>query len=274
MLKSRVITAVVLAAIAVALLFLLPSTAFTIVMAAIFLGVGGLEGATLAGLNGVPARIGWIAVLLGGGALAVWATHLEHAVGLLFGAATLLWIVLIPWLMFPDLGRAGAQRFQPLKLTVLGLILLSSFVAISWLHFYSPWRVVFLVLVVAAADIGAFFTGMNVGGPKLAPRISPGKTWSGVGGGLVVAALVAVVAGHWIVDVPFSWLQAAIAALLLALISVCGDLLISLMKRHRNLKDTSSLLPGHGGLLDRIDGLAAAAPIYALMTWLSLTAVQ
>lgn len=271
MLRSRVITSVVLAALVLAALLLLPTTWLSVVLALLLLVAGGWENARLAGIENAFAQAAWIVLLCVGGAALIWATHIPSAVPVMLGSATAAWLVLALWLRFPGFGRPVASsdhpQFQPLKLIVIGLILLAAFVAISWLHFYSPWRVVFLLAVIAAADIGAFFTGHRFGGPKLAPVISPGKTWSGAGGGLVAAIVTAAICSRVMPDIPLAPLTAGLVAAVLVALSICGDLLISLFKRHRGLKDTSALLPGHGGMLDRVDSLSAAAPVFAFVLW-------
>lgn len=271
MLRSRVITSVVLAALVLSALLLLPTAWLSVVLALLLLIAGGWENARLAGLENAAAQAAWIVVLCIAGAALLWATHLPSAVPVILGSATAGWLLLALWLRFPGFGRpapsSGRPSFQPLKLVVVGLILLAAFVAISWLHFYSPWRVVFLLFLIAAADIGAFFTGHRFGGPKLAPVISPGKTWSGALGGLVAAIVTAAICSRLMPDIPFSPLAATLVAVVLVALSICGDLLISLFKRHRGIKDTSALLPGHGGMLDRVDSLSAAAPVFAFMLW-------
>lgn len=271
MLKSRVITSVVLATLVLAALLVLPTTWLSVVLAVLLLVAGGWENTRLAGIESVIGQVAWILVLCLGGAALIWATHIPSAVPAILGSATAGWLVLALWLRFPAFGRpepsGDRPHFQPLKLIVIGLILLAAFVAISWLHFYSPWRVVFLLFVIAAADIGAFFTGHRFGGPKLAPVISPGKTWSGAAGGMAAAILAAAVFSRVLPDIPLNPGQAVLVAVVLAALSICGDLLISLFKRHRGLKDTSALLPGHGGMLDRVDSLSAAAPVFAFVLW-------
>ncbi|MEM7054226.1 MAG: phosphatidate cytidylyltransferase, partial [Pseudomonadota bacterium] len=261
-------------------IFLLPPNVFTLVLALILLGIGGWESASLAGLNHRAGRIGWIVFLLIAGALLIGLLHIPIAVPLLFGLATLGWCILLLWLRHIDWGQADADRLQIRKLIIGGLILLPAFAAISWLQFSSPWLVLAVILVIAAADIGAFFTGRQFGGPKLARQISPGKTWSGAIGGIFLAALVFVLTFWLIPQMPLNITPthlltltiAGIAGALLALLSIGGDLTISLMKRQRGMKDTSSLLPGHGGLLDRFDSLAAATPAFALMIWWAIKA--
>ncbi len=122
------------------------------------------------------------------------------------------------------------------------------------------WNVLFVVFVVWASDIGAYAAGRLIGGTKLAPSISPGKTWSGAAGGLLAAVLVALAVAA--VSGPVSARVVAVAAGL-SVISQLGDLFESWMKRHLGVKDSGRLIPGHGGLLDRLDGLLAAAPVAA-----------
>jgi phosphatidate cytidylyltransferase len=128
-------------------------------------------------------------------------------------------------------------------------------------------NVFFLFLVVWASDIGAYMAGRALGGPKLWAAVSPNKTWSGAGGGLLAALLVAL-AVAFAVDPAVRVLPVLAVAALLGIASQAGDLLESAIKRHFHVKDSSSLIPGHGGLLDRLDGLLAAAPVAALLSFL------
>ncbi len=119
----------------------------------------------------------------------------------------------------------------------------------------------FLAAIVWGGDIGAYLVGRLVGGPRLAPRISPGKTWSGALGGTLVAVLagLAVRPGHA--------LLAGLVALLLSVAAQAGDLLESGLKRRFGVKDSGRLIPGHGGLLDRLDGVLTSAPLLAALVW-------
>jgi phosphatidate cytidylyltransferase len=126
------------------------------------------------------------------------------------------------------------------------------------------WDMLFLVLIVWASDIGAYVAGRLIGGPKLAPSISPGKTRSGAVGGLVAAAAVGIGVAAW-AGGPVDRLHCAAIAMLVGVSSQVGDLLESGLKRHFGVKDSGRSIPGHGGLLDRLDGMLTAAPVAALV---------
>ncbi|AKS40818.1 phosphatidate cytidylyltransferase [Wenzhouxiangella marina] len=275
MLKTRVITALLIATFGLLALFALPVTGFALVAAAVLLGIGGWEAARLAGLDSPVACHGFGAALLLIGlalgaslgllpSLPLQIPTLPIVIPSLLGAIAGMWLLLFLWLAGPKWGGQPRSGMTLFKLLVLTLILLGAWLAISWLQARSPWLVLFLMLLIAAADVGAYFTGRSVGGPKLAPRISPGKTWSGVAGGLVATILVTALAAALLPDAPFRPMIAALVAAVLAWISVGGDLFISLLKRQRGLKDSSNLLPGHGGILDRFDSLGAALPFFVI----------
>jgi phosphatidate cytidylyltransferase len=139
------------------------------------------------------------------------------------------------------------------------LVLVPAWLALSRLHALGPELLLFLILLVVAADVGAYFAGRSFGRNKLAPRVSPGKTWEGVLGGFVAAAVMAAVGVWWFkVDAP----RFAALCIIVVVASIIGDLTESLFKRHAGLKDSGTLLPGHGGLLDRVDSITAAAPVF------------
>lgn len=262
MLKDRILTALVMAAAGLGLLFLLPPVPFAIAAALLLLGAGGREAGRLAGLDG-PVQ--W---LVYAGALLIVAVLLyallapEQRVAAL-GVSAIVWLGLLAWLARPEFGR----RQRVLKLFALGIVLIGAWLAVSLLQAQSPWLVLLVVVIIAAADIGAYFSGKAIGGPRLAPAISPGKTRAGAAGGLLAATAVTVTVVLALPDSPFSPGAAAAIGFCLAALSIGGDLFMSLLKRQQGLKDTSSLLPGHGGLLDRFDSLGAALPFFAL-AWL------
>lgn len=124
--------------------------------------------------------------------------------------------------------------------------------------------VLFVLLIVWAGDIGAYVVGRWVGGPRLAPHISPGKTWSGAVGGLIAAVATGLLAAHFLATPVTPW-QPALIAVALSIVAQAGDLLESFVKRVLAVKDSGNLIPGHGGLFDRLDGVLAAAPVAALL---------
>ncbi len=123
-----------------------------------------------------------------------------------------------------------------------------------------------LLLAVWATDIGAYFAGRIIGGAKLAPAISPNKTWAGLGGGMIAAALITMIATSFS-PYPKSIGSAVAVGLAIAVLGQVGDLFESWLKRRAGVKDSGSLIPGHGGLLDRIDGLILTTPLFALLVW-------
>jgi phosphatidate cytidylyltransferase len=127
------------------------------------------------------------------------------------------------------------------------------------------WIVFWVIATVAATDLAAFFAGRAIGGPRLAPRLSPKKTWAGLIGGVAASTLVSALLGAYFSDQPvLFW---AIGGALLAVIAQAGDLAESAFKRRFKVKDASHLIPGHGGVLDRVDGLVTAAVAIALYVW-------
>ena len=124
--------------------------------------------------------------------------------------------------------------------------------------------VLFVLLIVWAGDIGAYVVGRCIGGPRLAPHISPGKTWSGAVGGLIAAVVTGLLAAHFLATPVTPW-QPALIAIVLSIVAQAGDLLESFVKRLLAVKDSGNLIPGHGGLFDRLDGVLAAAPVAALL---------
>lgn len=144
-------------------------------------------------------------------------------------------------------------------------------VATVWLRGQEDWgrlAVLGLFFVIWATDTGAYFTGRTIGGPRLAPSISPGKTWSGLWGGIASATLMALIVGQ-LADLQPLWLV-GLAGALLSLVGQIGDLGKSKVKRHFQVKDSGSLIPGHGGIIDRLDSTLATMPLLAiaLALWL------
>ncbi|MEQ8514091.1 MAG: phosphatidate cytidylyltransferase [Chromatocurvus sp.] len=271
MLRQRVFTAVAMALIFLGgVLFLsIPTLALTFV---VVVALGAWEWAPLASLQPTLARAAYaLLVVLGCGALysylSLGDSPRREDVQPLLGVACLWWCFALLWVRsFPGSAVLWSSR---LMRSLMGLmVLLPAWVAAVYLLSFQRGGVLMatLVLLVATADIGAYFTGKRFGRHKLAPAVSPAKTWEGFWGGVLCVVLVSL--AIWsILPAQFDHIGvgAAVAVgLATALTSVLGDLTVSMVKRESGVKDSSSLLPGHGGLLDRLDSLCGAAPTFAL----------
>ncbi|MHA7816270.1 MAG: phosphatidate cytidylyltransferase [Pseudohaliea sp.] len=271
MLRQRVITALAMAGLFLAGIFFLPlaalAAAFALVVAA-----GAWEWAPLAGLRGAALQALYALLVLGGCAGAWFLLPLGEAprradVQPVLGLACLWWCFALLWVRaFP--GSAMIWNNRPMRMVMGLLVLVPAWVAAVYLLTLplGGALMVVLVVLVAASDIGAYFTGKRFGRHHLAPAVSPAKTWEGFWGG--VACSVAVATLLWTslpARLDHLGLAAVVAvALATALTSVLGDLTVSMVKRESGVKDSSSLLPGHGGLLDRLDSLCGAAPTFTL----------
>lgn len=263
MLKQRVITAFMLAAVFLAVLILAPSMVFMLFIALI-VSVAGWEWANLCGLIQPTTRIAYAlsvvctAILLCYCIFSLALIPLKWVLTVngVWWALALLWVQSYP---------SSAVLWRPLAVRALMgyVVLLPTLVSLYALRVMpnGEFLVLAVVLLVAAADIGAYFAGRTFGKRKLAPNVSPGKTWEGVVGGLLAVTVISLV---YALFTHHSYLLTLAVAIPAAAVSVLGDLLESMLKRQRGIKDSSQLLPGHGGVLDRIDGLLAAAPIFAL----------
>ncbi|HWG69844.1 MAG TPA: phosphatidate cytidylyltransferase [Steroidobacteraceae bacterium] len=254
-------TAAVLICIVFAALFLLPRPWAVAAFGAVFT-LGAWEWSRFGALRAAPARVAYaagIALLL---FLAwQWTAELSH-LRLLLGAACAWWLIALVWLaLYPTRHRAAAAL-------VCGVpVLVPAFIALAKLQVGAPGlargpqAVLWLVLMVISADIGAYFAGRRFGRRKLAPRVSPAKTWEGALGGILAVVLVAWGGAAYFGAPP---LISIVFGCAVGVFSIIGDLTESMFKRAAGLKDSGRLLPGHGGLLDRIDSVTAAAPLYAL----------
>ena len=270
MLKQRVLTASVLALLVIALIMLSSTLVFAILLATIFLA-GLWEWTRMSGMRNRPLR----ACLLTGYALAMlllWPVVRSPDWWWPALVGVIWWLLAALWLCARDFASTQTPAHITLKLLAGLFVVIPAWCAIVALHGitprhappHSPWWVVFFATIVVAADSGAYFAGTRFGGRKLAPTISPGKTWAGVYGALVCAAIVGL-AGGWIAQVPASLLTGVVVlALVTVVFSIVGDLFESLIKRHAGVKDSGALFPGHGGLFDRMDSLVAAMPIFVL----------
>ncbi len=261
MLRQRILTALVIGPLSIACVFLLPPLEFS-VFVGLVLTIAAWEWANLAGYEGHERLVyaGLMALLL---ALSAW---LPPMVVLTVGS--LWWLMALVFVFYyPDLSDWWSSR---LIRTLVGVVLLvPGFVGLRELKAMpdSTFLILLLFMLIWGADVGAYFAGRAFGKAKLAPRVSPGKSWAGFYGGLitglVIAAVMALVYGWPALMSPRGGLL-LIACATVVMISVLGDLAVSMFKRYRGVKDSSGLLPGHGGFLDRIDSLLAAGPAFSL----------
>jgi phosphatidate cytidylyltransferase len=266
MLRQRILTAAVLLPLFLAALFLLPNLYWALLLAA-GLAVAAREWSRLAGFA-ATGQVAYAALLLVA-ALVILALEHDRSVAhafiysapgkLLYALCAAFWLAIVPaWLYY-----RWVVRSRPLLAVVGVVVLLPLWHALTWLQLI-PERLLVALAVVWIADTAAYFAGRAFGRHKLAPSISPGKTWEGV-----VGALAAVCTG-WAAlallapDFHGQLASGPLIAALLTAMSIQGDLFESWMKRQAGLKDSGALLPGHGGLLDRVDALTSTVPLAAL----------
>lgn len=261
MLRTRILTALFLGALLLLGLFELPRLWAVAAFGAVFT-LAAWEWAGFGALRAFKAKSAYTAAIAALMCLSYAWTHRASYLIMLLAAACAWWVIAFLWLYL------APERHQPALALLCGVpVLVPAFVALAHLAASTsgfaggPQAVLWLVLLVCAADIGAYFAGRSFGRHKLAPRVSPGKTWEGAAGGLIMVILVAWAgAAYFALPVPFMLAFGCGVGVF----SIVGDLTESMFKRAASLKDSSTLLPGHGGLLDRLDSITAAAPLYAL----------
>jgi len=265
-LKQRLLTAMVLAPMALAGVFLLPQGGFE-VFVAVAMVLGAWEWGRLAGFCETRARMRFGAglglILLVCILIRPWVP-----VPALMLVTVLFWLLALYWVVRYPVAGIWASSLS--RLLIGYLVLTSSWFALVELKQLERGNlmILLLLLLVWAADIGAYVAGKSWGRNKLAPEVSPGKTREGLFGGLVSCVLVGVLFGSWLELPGWQLVYLVVLSLCTGLASVLGDLFESMLKRYQGIKDSGRMLPGHGGVLDRIDSLMAAAPLFALGMWL------
>lgn len=255
MIRQRLITAAILVPVVLLSLLYLSGEVIAFLLAVV-MAYGAWEWSRFVAPESLPVRIFFIVVV----ADAIAAIYLLRGFDLsfpyFFEAATVGWTLMVIWVARYPTPLPGLVAF------VTGAaILVVAWASLSVLAIAGWQWLLFLLLLVWAADVGAYFVGKRYGVRKLAPAVSPGKTWAGVVGGVALALFVSAAGAAWfgLPMIPFLLL-----CLFAALISVVGDLTVSMFKRGQGLKDSGRLLPGHGGLLDRVDSLLSASPVLVL----------
>ena len=261
-LAQRVCTALVLIPLLVAAVLYLPTLAFALLLGAFAL----LGAAEWCRVGQLPSGLhhGFIAAV----ALCLLAVYVTLQNTLLVQA---LLLAALAWWLLALLAVVAQQRDAALpcfdhsvvRIAAGGLTLVPAWASLVWLHQYRPTMVLFVLVLIWVADSAAFFVGRRFGRHQLASQVSPGKSWEGVAAGLLAVVLLAVcvaLANQSTIESPLSFVVLSIVA---GVASVLGDLNESLFKRRAGMKDSGTLIPGHGGVLDRIDSLTAAAPCFA-----------
>jgi phosphatidate cytidylyltransferase len=262
MLRQRIITALILIPIVVALLFYLPSPAFCILTALITLG-GAWEWSNLIEIKKVSGRLLYLLLT----ACVFLMTFRLPVSELFIFLCTFVWWLFATLLiiLYPRFSRWWSNSL--LWRGLMGLwVLVPCWVAINYIRNQSDgiYALLYLFVLIWGADSAAYFAGKKWGKNKLAPRVSPGKSVQGLYGAISFTILIAILV-FWLSHIPVqTWLWGIVLSLSTVLFSMVGDLFESMLKRQAGLKDSGQLLPGHGGLLDRIDSLTAAAPIFTL----------
>ncbi len=271
MLKERVATAIVLLGGFLAALFLLPTRQFAIPVAAI-VALGAFEWASLAKVGRAGRYVYAALAIVLFGAI-VWGFQAidpsRREVALIYAVPAAFWMLVVPvWL-----SRGWGMPSKSIALIVGVLVVIPAGLAVVSLHSISPYVVLMLLAFVWIADIAAYFVGRAIGRRKLAPSISPGKSWEGALGALAATVIYVIIC---VIVVPqlsvivkgWAWIMCLVIAALLWALSIAGDLFESLLKRRAGVKDSGTLLPGHGGVLDRIDSITSTLPVAALLFYL------
>ena len=287
MLKQRIITALILAPLAILAILFLPIWWFEITIAAV-VALGAYEWANMSGVPARPKKILYMVVAFAICFLLslvvdeskIWYQGQLHPLyHFILGIAVLWWVVsLFMIIAYPR--HTNWWRTSRSIRSIFGLLtLIPTWVAVISLRtslydvdtFYGASLIFYVLGIVWAADIGAFFVGVKFGRHKLRPEVSPGKTFEGLLGGIAASfAIIAFAALHYSVGSTRIWLHLLIGGLTVG-VSALGDLNESMLKRCAGIKDSGRILPGHGGILDRIDSLTAAFPVFAFcyVTWMA-----
>jgi len=264
MLKQRVLTAIPLAALVIWGILTQPENIIFYSLLVIML-ISGWEWARLSGVNNTAVRALYAVAITGGAYFAQqFIFSYPQWINTFLSLVVLGWLVAI-YHMFSQGPQPANQSLSVVKLFVGMVALIAPVVALMLVRTESAQWLFYCLSIVWIADIGAYFSGKRFGKNKLAPKLSPGKTREGMYGAVFATAVYAFMAGLFFDLQIIEILLLLIISALATIISVAGDLFVSLLKREKDLKDTGNILPGHGGILDRIDSVLTSAPLLALL---------
>ncbi|HEY9051586.1 MAG TPA: phosphatidate cytidylyltransferase [Gammaproteobacteria bacterium] len=266
MLWQRVLTALPLAALAIWFIFSQSTDALFIVLLLITL-VSGWEWANLAGITHIAVRLAYAIVLAAAVYLANQLINTQPIIFEWLMLIVLAWWFYVIYRMATRGPSAPSNETSLIKILLGFLTMIPAVIALKHLHAAeqgASW-LFYALSIIWVADIGAYFSGKRFGKNKLAPLLSPGKTKEGLYGAIIATTIYTLVAAYYFELEIIQTLMLMIIAFFATLLSVAGDLFISLLKRERGIKDSGSILPGHGGVLDRIDSITSSAPFFALM---------
>lgn len=272
MLKQRIITGVILITLVFAGIRFLPTELFGLFSLVFIVGLGAWEWAGLTGCYLPEKRMLGTMMIL---AASIPLVFLPLSTVLVLWVSVPVWsLALLALAVYPR--NAGFYKRHALPMRILGIfVLLPAWYALFKLHGMQDlgvpgyWYVFYLISLVALADTAAYFTGRLLGRTRLAPALSPGKTREGLSGAILLTTGWAAASAWWLQLPQDKWIWFIVLSMGVVLLSVAGDLFESLLKREAGVKDSGQLLPGHGGVLDRIDSIVAAAPLFTLgLLWL------
>jgi len=263
MLKQRVLTAIPLAALVIWGILTQPENIIFYSLLVVML-ISGWEWAQLSGLKNTALRAVYAVLIASGAYLSqlVIADNPQWITAIL-SLTVLFWFIAI-YHMFSKGPQAANQSLSVVKLLIGVLALIPPVLALILIRSEGVWWLFYCLSIVWVADIGAYFSGKKFGKNKLAPRLSPGKTKEGMYGAVFATIVYSFLAAFFFELQFIEIFMLLIIAALATFLSVAGDLFVSLLKREKALKDTGHILPGHGGILDRIDSVLSAAPFLAL----------
>lgn len=274
MLKQRVITGLSLSVFVLLVLFLTTPLVITSVLM-VFFAIAAWEWADLCGIKHHASRLAYallvctLALLItyfsgiGSGDVQLMPIRDVLGAGCTWWAVALLWVIYYP-------GSSIFWRHSAIKMVMGLFVLVPSAVSLIYLSSleHGHWLFIYVLGIVVMADVGAYIFGRWLGKRKMAPQVSPGKSWAGFWGGFITSLIYAAIVGSQFTVIGMGFVALVVVSGITALASVLGDLLESMLKRERGIKDSSQLLPGHGGFMDRMDSITAAAPVFTLLALL------